>query len=48
MKNFWKYKIINPVMSGEKKTRKKRIKLILKAFGGKDGTSTNKGTKKRT
>ena len=47
MKKFWKYKIINPVMSGEKKTRKKRIKLILKAFGGKDGTSTNKGTKKR-
>ena len=48
MKNFWKYKIINPVMSGEKKTRKKRFKLILKAFGGKDGTSTNKGTKKRS
>ena len=38
MKNFWKYKIINPVMSGEKKTRNKRIKLINKAFGGKDAT----------
>ena len=48
MKNFWKYKIINPVMSGEKIKRDKRIKLINKAFGGKDGTSTNKGTKKRS
>ena len=38
MINFWKYKIINPVISGERKSRKKRIKLILKAFGGKDAT----------
>jgi hypothetical protein len=38
MKNFWKYKIINPVISGDKKTRNKRIKLIKKAFGGKDAT----------
>ena len=38
MKNFWKYKIINPVMSGEKKPRNKRITLIKKAFGGKDAT----------
>ena len=48
MRNFWKYKIINPVISGERKSRKKRIKLILKAFGGKDGTFNNKGTKKRS
>ncbi len=48
MKNFWKYKIINPVISGEKKTRNKRINLIKKAFGGKDGTRNNKGTKKRS
>ena len=38
MKNFWKYKIINPVMSGEKKSRNKSVKLILKAFGGKNAT----------
>ena len=38
MKNFWKYKIINPVISGDKKMRNKRIKLIKKAFGGKDAT----------
>ena len=38
MKNFWTYKIINPVVSEEKRKRNKRIKLILKAFGGKDGT----------
>ena len=25
----------------------KTLRLIKKAFGGKDGTSTNKGTKKR-
>ena len=37
MKNFWTYKIINPVMNEEKRKRNKRIKLILKAFGGKDG-----------
>ena len=48
MKNFWKYKIINSVISGEKKSRNKRINLINKAFGGKDGTHTNKGTKKRS
>jgi hypothetical protein len=38
MKNFWKYKIINPVISGDKKSRNKRVKLILKAFGGKNAT----------
>ena len=38
MRNFWKYKIINPVISGDKKTRNKKIKLIKKAFGGKDAT----------
>ena len=48
MKNFWKYKIINPVISGDKKSRIKRINLIKKAFGGKDGTQSNKGTKKRS
>ena len=48
MKNFWAYKIIKPKVSGEKIKRDKRIKLINKAFGGKDGTSTNKGTKKRS
>jgi len=46
MKNFWAYKIIKPTVSGEKVKRDKRIKLINKAFGGKDGT--NKGTKKRS
>ena len=39
MKNFWTYKIIKPVISAEKQKRKKRIKLILKAFGGKNEKS---------
>ena len=47
MKIFWAYKIIKPTVSNDKIKRDKRIKLINKAFGGKDGTSTNKGTKKR-
>ena len=34
-------------ISSDKWKRNKTIKLIKKAFGGKDGTSTNKGTKKR-
>ena len=48
MKNFWTYKVIKPVVSGDKIKRDKRIKLINKAFGGKDGTRNNKGTKKRS
>ncbi len=48
MKNFWAYKIIKPTVSHDKIKRDKTIKLINKAFGGKDGTSTNKGTKKRS
>ena len=40
MKNFWTYKILNPVINEEKRKRNKRIKLILKAFGGKDGRRT--------
>ena len=35
MKNFWAYKIIRPVVSYDKATRDKKIKLINKAFGGK-------------
>ena len=34
-------------ISLDKWKRNKTIRLIKKAFGGKDGTSTNKGTKKR-
>ena len=45
MKNFWAYKIIKPTVSHDKIKRDKTIKLINKAFGGKD--ATNKGTKKR-
>ena len=48
MKNFLTYKVIKPTVSNDKIKRDKRIKLINKAFGGKDGTSTNKGTKKRS
>tara|TARA_R100000458_G_C8146429_1_gene155693 strand:- start:224 stop:364 length:141 start_codon:yes stop_codon:yes gene_type:complete len=40
MKNFWTYKILNPVISEEKRKRDKKIKLINKAFGGKDGRRT--------
>ena len=47
MKNLWDYKVIKPVVSGDKVKRDKRIKLINKAFGGKDGTRNNKGKKKR-
>ena len=32
----------------DKWKRNKTLRLIKKAFGGKDGTSTNKGTKKRS
>ena len=45
MRVFWAYKIIKPVVSGDKVKRDKRIKLINKAFGGKDG---NKRKKKRS
>jgi len=48
MRVFWAYKVIKPVVSGDKVKRHKRIKLINKAFGGKDGTQNNKGTKKRS
>jgi hypothetical protein len=34
-------------ISLDKWKRNKTLRLIKKAFGGKDGTSTNKGTKKR-
>ena len=47
MKNLWAYKIIKPTVSGEKVKRDKRVKLVNKAFGGKDGTQSNKGKKKR-
>ena len=47
MRNFWDYKVIKPVVSGDKVKRDKRIKLINKAFGGNNGTRNNKGTKKR-
>lgn len=46
MRVFWAYKVIKPVVSGDKIKRDKRIKLINKAFGGKD--ATNKRTKKRS
>ena len=45
MRNFWAYKIIKPVVSGDKVKRDKRIKLINKAFGCNDG---NKRKKKRS
>ena len=48
MKNFWAYKIIKPTVSHDKIKRDKTIKLINKAFGGKDGTQSNKGKKKRS
>ncbi len=32
----------------DKWKRNKTLKLIKKAFGGKDGTRNNKGTKKRS
>jgi hypothetical protein len=35
-------------VSLDKWKRNKTLRLIKKAFGGKDGTSTNKGTKKRS
>ena len=35
-------------ISSDKWKRNKTLKLIKKAFGGKDGTQTNKGTKKRS
>ena len=34
-------------INSDKWKRNKTLRLIKKAFGGKDGTSTNKGTKKR-
>ena len=34
-------------ISSDKWKRNKTLRLIKKAFGGKDGTRTNKGTKKR-
>jgi hypothetical protein len=42
MKNFWAYKIIKPTVSHDKIKRDKTIKLINKAFGGKDGTNKRK------
>ncbi len=47
MRNFWDYKVIKPVVSGDKVKRDKRIKLINKAFGGNNGARNNKGKKKR-
>lgn len=38
MRVFWAYKVIKPVVSSDKIKRDKRIKLINKAFGGKDAT----------
>ena len=35
-------------ISLDKLKRNKTLRLIKKAFGGKDGTRTNKGTKKRS
>ena len=35
-------------VSLDKFKRNRTLRLIKKAFGGKDGTSTNKGTKKRS
>ena len=35
-------------VSLDKWKRNRTLRLIKKAFGGKDGTSTNKGTKKRS
>ena len=35
-------------ISSDKWKRNKTLKLIKKAFGGKDGTHTHKGTKKRS
>ena len=35
-------------ISSDKWKRNKTLRLIKKAFGGKDGTSPNKGTKKRS
>ena len=35
-------------ISLDKWKRNKTLRLIKKAFGGKDGTSTNKGQKKRS
>ena len=48
MKNFWAYKIIKPTVSHDKIKRDKRIKLINKAFGGIDGTQSNKRKQKRS
>ena len=48
MKNFWAYKIIKPTVSHDKIKRDKTIKLINKAFGGKDGTQSNKRKQKRS
>ncbi len=45
MKNFWDYKVIKPVVSGDKVKRDKTIKLINKAFGGKSGTKRDKNCK---
>ena len=35
-------------VSLDKFKRNRTLRLIKKAFGGKNGTSTNKGTKKRS
>ena len=35
-------------VSLDKFKRNRTLRLIKKAFGGKDGTSTNKGKKKRS
>ena len=35
-------------ISLDKFKRNRTLRLIKKAFGGKNGTSTNKGTKKRS
>ena len=35
-------------ISSDKWKRNKTLRLIKKAFGGKDGTRTNKGQKKRS
>ena len=35
-------------ISSDKWKRNKTLRLIKKAFGRKDGTRTNKGTKKRS
>ena len=35
-------------VSLDKFKRNRTLRLIKKAFGGKDGTRTNKGTKKRS